>query len=132
MLWLVFATYTYYNITKKGGASKCSRKCQNMNMEVVMTKGAENRIIKTFLLGILAGFAIGLGGLGYLCCLALGHKILGSFVFSFGLLLENNDIYILLSFVLIIVISQLCSDHFCCNFYNHNKIIVAQYSHLNN
>lgn len=45
-----------------------------------------NRIVKTFLLGILAGFAIGLGGLGYLCCLVMGQKILGSFVFSFGLL----------------------------------------------
>jgi len=44
------------------------------------------RLVKIFLLGILAGGAIGLGGLGYLCCLVVGQKILGSILFSFGLL----------------------------------------------
>ena len=31
----VVVNYMYYNITKKGGASKCSRKCQNMNIIMV-------------------------------------------------------------------------------------------------
>ena len=49
-----------------------------------------NKYLKTFLLGILAGVAIGFGGLLYLCCLAYGHKIIGSILFSFGLLLVTS------------------------------------------
>ena len=45
-----------------------------------------NKYLKILLLGVLAGGAIALGGLGNLCCILAGQKILGSFVFSFGLL----------------------------------------------
>lgn len=45
------------------------------------------KIIKVFLLGILAGLSIGLGSFVYLACLTCDQKILGSILFSVGLLL---------------------------------------------
>lgn len=45
------------------------------------------RVLKTFLLGILAGIAISFGGLVFLFCKSEGFPILGSFLFSVGLLI---------------------------------------------
>jgi len=45
------------------------------------------KILKTLLLGVLAGSAIGLGGLLYTICVANNNSFLGSFAFSIGLLL---------------------------------------------
>lgn len=42
--------------------------------------------LDNFLLGILAGVAIGVGGLLNILCLSIGQKILGGFAFSVGLL----------------------------------------------
>lgn len=45
------------------------------------------KLLKTFFLGILAGFAIGLGSFAFVMCKAAGSHIVGSFAFSIGLLL---------------------------------------------
>ena len=46
-----------------------------------------NKLLKTFFLGILAGFAIGLGSFAFVMSKAAGSHIVGSFAFSIGLLL---------------------------------------------
>ena len=45
------------------------------------------KLLKIFFLGILAGFAIGLGSFAFVMCKAAGSTIVGSFAFSIGLLL---------------------------------------------
>ncbi len=45
------------------------------------------KIAKTLFLGILAGFAIGLGSFAFVMSKSLGSSIVGSFAFSIGLLL---------------------------------------------
>ena len=45
------------------------------------------KILKTLFLGILAGFAIGLGSFAFVMCKAAGSHIVGSVAFSIGLLL---------------------------------------------
>jgi len=45
------------------------------------------KLLKTLFLGILAGFAIGLGSFAFVMCKAAGSHIVGSVAFSIGLLL---------------------------------------------
>ncbi len=45
------------------------------------------KLLKTLFLGILAGFAIGLGSFAFVMCKAAGSYIVGSVAFSIGLLL---------------------------------------------
>ena len=46
-----------------------------------------HKIIKTFLLGVMAGAAIALGGLLFTVVSNIGYKVIASFAFSIGLLL---------------------------------------------
>ena len=46
-----------------------------------------HKIIKTFLLGVMAGAAIALGGLLFTLLSNIGYKVIASFAFSIGLLL---------------------------------------------
>ena len=46
-----------------------------------------HKIIKTFLLGVMAGAAIALGGLLFTTVSNIGYKVIASFAFSIGLLL---------------------------------------------
>ena len=45
------------------------------------------KLVKTLLLGILAGFSIALGGLLFTMATLNGYKVVGSIAFSIGLLL---------------------------------------------
>ena len=110
-----------------------------------------HKIIKTFLLGVMAGAAIALGGLLFTLLSNIGYKVIASFAFSIGLLLvcmfgfnlftgkvgffleaENKKEYSLNLLIMYIgnLVGALVIGYLCFGFFYNNDSIVATISNV--
>ena len=108
-----------------------------------------HKIIKTFLLGVMAGAAIALGGLLFTLLSKIGYKVIGSFAFSIGLLLvcmfgfnlftgkvgffleaENKKEYSLNLLIMYIgnFVGALVIGCLCYGFYSKSESMVSSYT----
>ena len=111
------------------------------------------RVLKTFLLGILAGASIALGGLLFTLLSSTGYKVLGSFAFSIGLLLvclfgfnlftgkvgffieaENKKEYSLNLLIMYIgnFIGALAIGYLCFGFFSNNSLVTSTITNISN
>lgn len=110
-----------------------------------------HKIIKTFLLGVMAGAAIALGGLLFTLLSNIGYKVIASFAFSIGLLLvcmfgfnlftgkvgffleaENKKEYFLNLLIMYIgnLVGALVIGYLCFGFFYKNSSVVNTISNV--